>query len=1081
MKHTSIIGILLSILIILSCGTQHRSSGDARAQSRVPVLAILDFSNATGDPELDMLGHQIAETLTESLAYNFSIFDPTIVRAYVESLGYTGANLYDRFIAETIGRQLEADYILRGEYTVLRDEIQIVFVFTPIRAGLSSYRYTKILKKNSPLEDLVDIAPVIQMEAADEIPEILEIPELGINEDTLAAATSPERIEELVYVYLTSEEFDNGDKENFDSEDIVYEEPSPKPNWVDQIPMANDKIYFVGYAYNQDGYERALTVAFQDVYRQIIQSINQSITLEDSGNVEGENLSQSFLINMLSSIENIYQEKTYYIVRSEDNLSSAAVLYSMDKMEMEETITQQIDHHRIQIAQQMEDVQSDLILTQNQEEAKALEERLQNLQEQSTQLNSLDEQELEMNISITSSMTNTSNMSVPQDFLRVLTTGSYPNYMVELGTRLGIYQPFGTMMDKLDIGFAGSIFARYNPDLVNGLVGELEVIAVPLTIKDNPDHIWTALGIAVGPRYELPPMDFFSISFYLNTGAYFSKILKDKDTDWFSTFLLKIGVDFGFELAYHSQITLGVYYQPTFSDVGVQGLSAYLSYGYRIGAQPRENQLQMIDYQLVSLFPAQYKLFASRSNIGSIVLTNIGEEPITNIQLAVFNENYMDEPTMIRGNFTLEPTDELEIPLKAVFNENILTNEENRSINLNIALRYTIQRQTYTKYEVVTLNMYQRNALVWEINQEVCAFVSNNDPIISKIRSSIESEFPNEGLSSLINANINRAIRAFILLKRIGLDYIPDPNSTLTGNPVEGQQALDRVMFPGEFLQASNRTGDCDDFAVLYASLLESIGIETAFLITDVHIFLAFNTNKEEHQLSQITSDPNSVIIHDGEVWIPIETTFLDKDYEGFMAAWEMGLKEYQNNLPNLNFIPTIQGWENFPPVTLPINQDFEPLIDYDLTATDYQATVESYVQSHRESLTLTNSEVIAQLSVDQRRQAIKDNILSGSMETALRLALSLVDQGIATALDYFYLGNIYYHMGDDYQIAIDAFLSAESSVSSEDNSTIQAKIYIGLAFCYKALNDSSNQSLYFQKACEIVPAFERRFSQLSQ
>ncbi|MCK5076182.1 MAG: hypothetical protein KAR38_07385, partial [Calditrichia bacterium] len=109
----------------------------------------------------------------------------------------------------------------------------------------------------------------------------------------------------------------------------------------------------------------------------------------------------------------------------------------------------------------------------------------------------------------------------------------------------------------------------------------------------------------------------------------------------------------------------------------------------------------------------------------------------------------------------------------------------------------------------------------------------------------------------------------------------------------------DRVQFADETQKLG--TGDCDDLVVLYASLLESLGINTAFIeVQDpekkiAHLYLMFNTDLSPDEAFKISSNEKKYIIRTGDknqrsVWIPVETTLIE---EGFEKAWEMGATSY--------------------------------------------------------------------------------------------------------------------------------------------------------------------------------------------
>ncbi len=116
--------------------------------------------------------------------------------------------------------------------------------------------------------------------------------------------------------------------------------------------------------------------------------------------------------------------------------------------------------------------------------------------------------------------------------------------------------------------------------------------------------------------------------------------------------------------------------------------------------------------------------------------------------------------------------------------------------------------------------------------------------------------------------------------------YVADPNSS-----------TDRVQFPNETIKLKG--GDCDDLSVLFSSLLESIGIETAFVDYQTnknirHVNLLVNTKLNPDKASLITQNDKKFfvrknVVGEEEVWIPIETTSLTE----FDKAWEIAANKF--------------------------------------------------------------------------------------------------------------------------------------------------------------------------------------------
>lgn len=116
--------------------------------------------------------------------------------------------------------------------------------------------------------------------------------------------------------------------------------------------------------------------------------------------------------------------------------------------------------------------------------------------------------------------------------------------------------------------------------------------------------------------------------------------------------------------------------------------------------------------------------------------------------------------------------------------------------------------------------------------------------------------------------------------------YVSDPRSS-----------VEYVQFPNETIKVKG--GDCDDLSVAFASLLESIGIETAFVDYKSesgisHINLLINTGLLPSQSNLITVNDKKYFIREDEngndkIWIPVEMTSLTE----FETAWSLGSEKF--------------------------------------------------------------------------------------------------------------------------------------------------------------------------------------------
>ena len=120
-----------------------------------------------------------------------------------------------------------------------------------------------------------------------------------------------------------------------------------------------------------------------------------------------------------------------------------------------------------------------------------------------------------------------------------------------------------------------------------------------------------------------------------------------------------------------------------------------------------------------------------------------------------------------------------------------------------------------------------------------------------------------------------------------GLTYSTDPVATLNSD----NKTVDYIQFPQQTLDYKG--GKCSDFSVLYASMFEAIGVESAFITIPGHIFMAVALQMSPDDVRKTFQNSDDFIYQDGKVWLPIEITLREG---GFLKAWQLGAKEWREN-----------------------------------------------------------------------------------------------------------------------------------------------------------------------------------------
>jgi hypothetical protein len=158
-------------------------------------------------------------------------------------------------------------------------------------------------------------------------------------------------------------------------------------------------------------------------------------------------------------------------------------------------------------------------------------------------------------------------------------------------------------------------------------------------------------------------------------------------------------------------------------------------------------------------------------------------------------------------------------------------------------------------------------------------------------------------------------------LNLYGINYVIDPASSYM-ELSENADVLDSLNYPYQTLMY--RGGDCDDLSILFCSLLEVLGVDTAFITIPGHIYCAFAAISQDEMALEFWLGQNStnLIEYGGKLWVPVEITIPG---EGFSRAWRAGMREWEQFTPQTATAPPVRAiypmrdsWELYRPVSVP-------------------------------------------------------------------------------------------------------------------------------------------------------------------
>jgi tetratricopeptide (TPR) repeat protein len=321
--------------------------------------------------------------------------------------------------------------------------------------------------------------------------------------------------------------------------------------------------------------------------------------------------------------------------------------------------------------------------------------------------------------------------------------------------------------------------------------------------------------------------------------------------------------------------------------------------------------------------------------LGKVMLSNTTGQPITDITVSFQIKEFMTDPKDCPAPSELPPGESVSVDLFGLFLPTILETTEKTKAQARVDVQYTLGGQVQHQSLVETIPILDRNATTWADNRRAAAFVTTKDPAVLTFSKNVDSMV--EGIiKGAVNPNLLTAIAFFEAVQLYGLKYSQDPIPTFTAN----KQVADYIQFPRQTLQYKG--GKCSDFSVLYSALLESVGIETAFITIPGHIFIALSAAVSPDEARKTFSRADDLIFFGDKSWIPVEVT----EKGGFLQAWQDGAKEWRENTSNNQaaFYPLHDAWQLYEPVGLPGGEVTVLLPPSEKIVTAYQEEVAKFI-----------------------------------------------------------------------------------------------------------------------------------------
>lgn len=580
-------------------------------------------------------------------------------------------------------------------------------------------------------------------------------------------------------------------------------------------------------------------------------------------------------------------------------------------------------------------------------------------------------------------------------------------------------------------------------------------------------HLYGMGGFAFSYRFK-KNIELGADVFFGASGALFSNLLPDAGTLSTANLIVEVGGRFGLNPIYNLNIEFNpsVKYLHSLSpltDFNSVILGLGFSVNFRLGTDPDSNRfvpnsLMFGDYTIDPLFAAMQSYYTKKS-IGSITIKNRESFTINDLEVAFFQPEYMNTPTICAKLGSLKPGHDQQIDILSSFNENIFKLEGVTSLTGEIIVTYKSRGRTLKQVTPVNYDLYDKRSIIWDDNRKAASFITPSDSAVRNYAGYINKI--NDQGTDTIYKNIEAAIKLYHALDVVGCTYQPDPVLPYI-NVSSDSVVIDNISLPRETLL--QKAGDCDDLTVLYCTLLESLGIETGYITTPGHIFPVINTGIPSAMFSRLHPDRRHTINVNGELWVPVEITGIGED--DFMGSWNKAIEswtKWDNEPGNRALYITKEAQKTFRPVGL-------KELDIGLQYGSKDALVKGYRADYQrfKNLIINKYEKSAASSNNYNDYNILGILYAQfndytNAKKAFNRALSINKDYFLTKMNLCHLA----YQQKDYKTAIDLY--QDLLTEFEHNGNVDSPEYIKLLLCvsvlYKELNDVDNSDKYYREA----------------
>jgi tetratricopeptide (TPR) repeat protein len=324
------------------------------------------------------------------------------------------------------------------------------------------------------------------------------------------------------------------------------------------------------------------------------------------------------------------------------------------------------------------------------------------------------------------------------------------------------------------------------------------------------------------------------------------------------------------------------------------------------------------------IFRSLYRHY-QENDFFDMVIANSSPEPIR-ASVGLFLPKVMSVPH--QEEVLLPPQSNQKYTFKVTFDPDLFNQPEayfDNFVTPVVSVGYSRnRREQRVEKQLERVYVAGKGKLSWNVEGMAAAFVTPEDLTVAGLARGLVQRHDELLTTKFNRSNIGKAVVLFDALGAYKIRYQAD-QKTPFASVADDRTIFDTVQYPGELLEKpegiDTKIGDCDDLTMVYASLLENLSIDTAFLEANDpgkgHIYLMFDSGLPPERAEDHFTSSAEYVQWQGRIWIPVETTMFGFT---FADAWRNGAAEYKRlKVRNLIDEVYVQQWmQTFKPAVLP-------------------------------------------------------------------------------------------------------------------------------------------------------------------